>query len=289
MKWKDISSELIHIVLTHVDAGDTDYEISRKTGLGTRHLRRIRDENGRARSSRSAAYSNEQKNDAYELFYEGLTLAEVSQQTGIGVQTLRRWREEGIEEGMPLPELRKQVSRGKQKYTDDEILDLMFQNPGFGINRFIKRLAINPRTVFDIVDAWNESMEYDILAHLNEARPVNREDYIELFGIEPAGPPISIETQTLDDGQSIDVPLYDLPDSVELNWGQVSERNTHSGSGIQQWVDSIIELDGYISSRRHLQSFVNETGLGETKFPKWMRKAGLKFDVHSQHWLRPSV
>ena len=33
MKWKDISSELIQIVLTHVDAGDTDYEISRKTGL----------------------------------------------------------------------------------------------------------------------------------------------------------------------------------------------------------------------------------------------------------------
>ena len=190
---------------------------------------------------------------------------------------------------MPLPELRKQVSRGKQKYTDDEILDLMFQNPGFGNNRFIKTVAINPRTVFDIVDAWNESMEYDILAHLNEARPVNREDYIELFGMEPAGPPISIETQTLDDGQSLDVPLYDLPDSVELNWGQVSERNTHSGSGIQQWVDSIIELDGYISSRRHLQSFVNETGLGETKFPKWMRKAGLKFDVHSQRWLRPSV
>ena len=83
MKWKDISSELIHLVLTHVDAGDTDYEISRKTGLGTRHLRRIRDENGRARSSGSAAYTNEQKNDAYELFYEGLTLAEVSHKQGL--------------------------------------------------------------------------------------------------------------------------------------------------------------------------------------------------------------
>ena len=53
---------------------------------------------------------------------------------------------------------------------------------------------------------------------------------------------------------------------------------------VEEWIKSTIEKKGYIRSKEDLDDFVEKTGSGLTKFPKWMKKHGLRFDNKNNCW-----
>ena len=98
----------------------------------------------------SKRYSDEIKAKSIELLLEGKEVDEVSEATGVNRNTLMSWRQqkknaEGVEfpshhkgrvEG---PHFGKEILQGFF-YTDDEVIALARQNPGFGVLRFCKQL-----------------------------------------------------------------------------------------------------------------------------------------------------
>jgi len=56
---------------------------------------------------------------------------------------------------------------------------------------------------------------------------------------------------------------------------------------INEWIHETLFKHGRIRSQRDLDDFVKRTDAGKTKFNKWMRKAGLRFDKYSGFWNAP--
>lgn len=53
---------------------------------------------------------------------------------------------------------------------------------------------------------------------------------------------------------------------------------------IQEWIIQTLKKYGNITSQRDLESYVKSTGYGATKFSKWMKKSGLRFNRTSACW-----
>jgi len=56
---------------------------------------------------------------------------------------------------------------------------------------------------------------------------------------------------------------------------------------ILEWILKRLEKRGFLHSETDRIDFVNETGVGKTKFNKWMKFAGLIFDKKRGHWIVP--
>jgi hypothetical protein len=55
---------------------------------------------------------------------------------------------------------------------------------------------------------------------------------------------------------------------------------------IDEWIDQTIAAKGYIQAQEDREDFIIATGAGATKFNKWMKKAGLRFNKQSGRWTR---
>jgi len=55
---------------------------------------------------------------------------------------------------------------------------------------------------------------------------------------------------------------------------------------IDEWIDQTIAAKGYIQAQEDREEFIIATGAGATKFNKWMKKAGLRFNKQSGRWTR---
>ena len=66
------------------------------------------------------------------------------------------------------------------------------------------------------------------------------------------------------------------------------ESSTLSGvlMSIDEWIDQTIAAKGYIQAQEDREEFIIATGAGATKFNKWMKKAGLRFNKQSGRWTR---
>ncbi len=105
-------------------------------------------------------YSDEIRAHSIELLLEGKTIDEVSEETGVNRNTLMSWRQQKKNtEGIEFPSHQKGQVGGPQfgheilqgfKYTDDEIIQLVRQNPGYGVQRFCKQLYPKTRKLAEI-------------------------------------------------------------------------------------------------------------------------------------------
>ena len=138
--------------LNQMKEGKTNAEISRSLGIHPRTIGGWRKASGFP-SLKAAQYTTEQFNHVIDLIREGNTLAQIHKKTGVGRRKIKQWREEEVRDGNPLPELKKGVARN-QKYSDEELIELAFLNPGFGFQRFVQSLGVTESFVFQLFDEF---------------------------------------------------------------------------------------------------------------------------------------
>ena len=224
MSYSDLSPSTIEKALILIDQRKTDKEISKLLGLSTYFLRRIRDDNNRPRSKQwISQFTVEQKSTVIEMIIEGNTLSEISLKSGVSKRKIKEWREEEIAEGNPLPEFKKGVAR-RQKYSDEELIELAFLNPGYGFKRFTTYLSVKEDFVLQL---FSELKEFtggveDPLATLQDPAfmvMVTRKEYQQITGrkYSPKGSGLSTSRNpgAAKGTNSKSVPLP----PQEFNWG----------------------------------------------------------------------
>ena len=178
-RYQDIPFEVIQEVLSLVDKGLHNYEITDALGINNYYISRIREKNGRPKSQgnrNKTVYSEDQKNQMIDLLIEGHTSSEVSRITGINVQTLHAWRRKEIEKGNNLPIFEKPPTippPAKRKYTDKEMIELVALNPGFGLDRMLRVLYPKSKSI--------NRIRYRITMLLKEYQDVFGQDLYELI------------------------------------------------------------------------------------------------------------
>jgi len=301
VKKSDITPSLLEIILSLVDEGITDTEISKQLGIDTGILRDIRDENDRERSTSRRKYSVSDRNDVIEMIREEYTLSEISNQTGIHSQKIKEWRDEELLDENILPEIKMGVAR-RQKYTDEELIELAYLNPGYGFKRFIKYLGVRDNFVLELfleLKQFTDGHE-DPLATLQDSSPVQmvtRQEYHEITGRKyaPRGSGLSTSrgSGAIKGVNARDVPLP----PQEFNWGPYSPKEWHNSDNprhqlngsitVDDWVNQKLNKKGYISFNEDHDDFADLTGAGKSRgtFTKWMNRAGLFYDNRYGYWI----
>lgn len=279
-RYSELNPELIEEALRLIDEGMIDRKISGILGIHTYLLREIRDKHDRGRSRGKSTYTVEHRNDVIDLIREGSTLTEISTQTGVNPNKIKDWRDEEIREGNPLPEIIKGVSR-RQKYSDEEILNLIFLNRGYGSKEFVNFLGISSSLFLDVCETWKEISNQDLFQHLNEVDHFTLDEYRRLYDDNPSSYPV-IRKIAKEDGSIDEIPVFPPPHKKEFSWGDVVPNNENNPT--IDWITNRVKLRGHMSSESDLTEFVQQTGAGKTKFNKWMRRAGLIFDKDSGLW-----
>ncbi|HIF89629.1 MAG TPA: hypothetical protein EYQ52_07480, partial [Candidatus Thioglobus sp.] len=54
---------------------------------------------------------------------------------------------------------------------------------------------------------------------------------------------------------------------------------------VEEWIHETLQKKGYIRSIEDRDDFIEKTGCGATKFDKWMRNHGLRFDRGKYCWV----
>lgn len=130
-------------------------------------------------------YSDGEREDVIQLLLDGKTPEQVSEITGINKNTIIWWRTDHKRQtGITFPSHRKGWAGGdgprigkellqKFLYTDEEIIELIRINPGFGIDRFVKIIYPRKKSV--------SKMRYLITMLLNDHCSDTGEDLYELL------------------------------------------------------------------------------------------------------------
>lgn len=222
---KELTPEEIEEILTLIDDGKRDSEIKEKLGLSGHILRKIRDDNNRSRSKQwDNRFTNEQKTTVIEMIREGNTLADISRISGVSGRKIKQWRKEKIENGSYLPEFIKGVSRSQQKYSDEDILDLIFLNKGYGAKKFRRTLDISAKLFIDICDTWKEIADQDLIEYLNHIEYFTIDEFRRKFRKNPTSYPI-IKKVTKQDGLIVEKPVFPPPHEREFSWGDIEKKS----------------------------------------------------------------
>jgi len=297
----ELKSEEIEEVLTLVDDGKNDTEIEEILGVGTRRLRQIRDENNRPRSKQwDNQFTDEQKITVIDMIREGNTLAEISTQSGVSGRKIKEWREEEIGDGNPLPEFIKGVSR-RQKYSDEELIELAFLNPGFGFKRFVEYLSVKEDFVLDLFIEFKQftNGEEDPLATLqdpSQMKMVTREEYLRVTNkkYSPKGSGISTSrgsgAEVGSNHRGIPLPPQEFKwgPYQRKEWGNEGVHNFEGPMTIDNWIEEKITQKGYIRFSEDAEDFSECCRVGSSAgtFRKWMKKVGyLKLDNRYGYWI----
>ena len=228
--YDSLSSELVEEALFQIDEGKNDTEISGILGLSTHIIRKIRDEHNRPRSDQWAKYvpSTEKINDIIDLIREGATVQQIYEETGIGKKRIIELRAEEIRQGNDLPEFRKGVAR-RQKYTDEELIELAFLNPGYGLKRFIQFLGVTQDFVLDLFLEFKEFTdgEEDPLATLQDPSFVSwvtKAEYKRVVG-GPIPKGYGAKGSAGGSKANFDAPQALVPvPPLDFNWGPYEEK-----------------------------------------------------------------
>ena len=143
-------------------------------------------------------HSDEIRGLSIELLLEGKTIDEVSEETGISRNTIISWRQsEKKQRGVEFPThysgrkgINKFVTRAR--YSDDEIISLARQNPGFGVARFCKQLyprtkklsEVRFRITMFLQDYCSDTGEdlFDLLQDPSFSQMVSADEYRKITG-----------------------------------------------------------------------------------------------------------
>lgn len=202
-------------------------------------------------------HSPEVKQKSLQLLLDGKSINEVAEVTGVNQNTLMSWRQqEKNEAGVEFPTHNKGRTEGPNfgteilqgfNYSDEEILALTRQNPGFGIQRFCKELYPKTRKLSEIrflvtmllqehLEVTGEDL-FDLLQDPSFSRMVSANEYKNITGKSrlPQGHGRSTSrTSKVSEGfgkgsrkvgSEINIPLP----PQEFNWGDIpnSEGRTH--------------------------------------------------------------
>lgn len=168
--------------------GMIDTDISKILGVSTTFLRNLRKEHN-IRSSdgdKRRMISVEKMNEIIDLIREGAPLNEICSITGVSKNKIKSIHSDEIKDGNPLPDIVKGVAI-RTKYTDEELIELAYLNPGFGFKRFTKHLSIHEKTCFELfmdLKEFTNGMEdlYALLQDESQGTMVTREEYQEITG-----------------------------------------------------------------------------------------------------------
>ncbi len=224
-----INPDLVDEALRQIDEGRIDTEISSSVGISTTTLRLIRDLNNRPRSGGrwgDNELSAEEMNDIIDMLREGATLTQIHKKTGVSKKRISDFRENEVREGNHLPEFKKGVAR-RQKYTDEELIDLAFLNPGYGLKRFMEYLGVSDNFVLNLFlefKEFTEGME-DPIATLNDPNYVSwvtRSEYLRVIGGPlPRGFSRGLSGKSANlESKSALVPVP----PINFNWGDIARK-----------------------------------------------------------------
>ena len=201
-RFQDIPAEVVEETLSLIDGGLQNYEIAEALGVSNYYLSKIRKEHGRAPSRGNKIYTGEQKQQMIDLLREGgHTCQDISKITGVPTQTLRYWRNREIEKGNDLPGFEASVRVPPPltyKYSDEEIIELILLNPGFGLERMLKVLYPKSKSIrkkrFRITMLLNDYKEftgedlYEFIQDPSFSRWVTEAEYREVTGTKHLPP-----------------------------------------------------------------------------------------------------
>ena len=195
-KFSDIPPEIIQDALDKIDEGMPNFEISKITGLSNYYLTKIRRVHGRpASKGKYGIYTQQQREQMIELLWEGNSAREVSEITGVEIPTLHRWRRDEVESGNNLPIFEKPIFSPpppKYKYSDEEIVELIIQNPGFGLEELLKILYSKSKSkswqrhrIMQLLEDYKEYFNEDLYAHLQDpeyVKWITKAEYKKITG-----------------------------------------------------------------------------------------------------------
>ena len=188
---KKVSDEIRAEAITQLYDGKTDTEISKSLGISRDTVRSYRREIGLPPSGGGRQiYTTEQLNDVIDLIREGNTLTEIARQTRVQPGKIKQWREEEINNGNPLPEIKIGIAK-KQKYPDEELIELAFLNPGYGFRRFIDVLMVSENFVFDLFIEFKKFVGADPFSCLQDTSNhliVSFQQYMDITGSKTVPP-----------------------------------------------------------------------------------------------------
>jgi DNA-binding transcriptional MerR regulator len=168
--------------------GKIDTEISSILGVSTTTLRNWRRKNNVPASDgdKKRLYSVDQINDVIDLIREEVWIGQIQTQTGVNRRKIREIHNEERKGGNPLPDLIRGIAI-RSKYSDEELIELAYQNPGYGFKRFVSFLSISEKhclqLFFEFKNFTND--EEDLYQHLQDesyGTMVTREDYQNITG-----------------------------------------------------------------------------------------------------------
>jgi transposase-like protein len=294
--YKKYSDEIKSEALALMKDGMTNSEVNKILDVHSDTLRGWRKNAGLEPSKGGRKpYSIDQINDVIDWIREGNTISEISKLSGVNHAKIRSIREEEVRNGNHLPEFVKGISR-IQKYSDEELIELVYLNPGYGLNRFVQLLGITKNFIFELSMDYKEftNGEEDLIALLQDesyGQMISRSEYYEITGKTRAprgmgagtggrtSKPDRVETR----GRLLK-DVYLPPQNFE--WGAIQRkiwRNKKRKEII--WIEERVEDKGYISAQEDRDDFILETGAGKTKFNQWMKKAGLFYDKKTGRWI----
>ena len=305
----DLKPKEIEEVLTLIDDGKNDSEIKEMLGLSGYRLRQIRDENNRPRSKQwDNRFRDEQKTTVIDMIREGNTLAEISRQVpGVSKRKIKEWREEQIEEGNPLPELIRGVSR-RQKYSDEELIELAFMNPGYGFKRFVEYLGVRENFLLDLFIEYKKftNGEEDPLAALQDPSfltLVTESEYKKITGKSrvprglgragggrpsKASEKFGTGRRKIGDNRGIPLPPQEFKwGPYQRKWGTKRIHDLEGPMTIDSWIEEKMIQKGYVRFSEDAEDFSKRCGAGSSAgiFRKWMKRAGLTLDNRYGYWI----
>ena len=272
--------------------GKIDTEIFSILGVSTTTLRNWRRQNNIASSDgdKKRLHSVEQINDVIDLICEEVWIGEIETQTGVNRRKIREIHNEERKDGNPLPDLVKGTAV-RSKYSDEELIELAYQNPGYGFKRFVSFLSISEKhclqLFFEFKNFTNEEEDlYQYLQDESYGTMVTRKDFQKITGkkYSPKGSGLAL-TKASGNRKGVNSKHIFLPPQI-FNWGEITKkiyRNT-AEAVILHWIQRKLSEKGYLSSQEDCDDFVSATGTGATKFNKWMKRANLVFNKKTGMW-----
>ena len=298
---KKYSDEIRNEAISMAKEGEKDADISRILGVSTKFVYNLRKEHGLGTSPGKKQYDVERLNQVIDLIREGYPIGQISELTGVNNNRIRKLHAEEIREGNPLPELKRGISR-RQKYSDEDIIELAYQNPGYGLKRIMDKLGISETFALNLFLEYKEwtNGEEDLIGHLQDAsygQMITAQEYFKMTGEtsvpKGAGRSTSRKSKLEMKGKRGGLLKEVFLPPQEFNWGNVRRspgRNFDQPESdydpVIFWIRNRVIEKGYLSSIEDKDQFVAETGAGATKFNKWMKRAGLVFDKKSQRWTK---
>ena len=274
-----------------IDDGKPDKEISRILGIGTHHLRKIRDENNRSRSVR-ATYTIDQINDVIDMIRERIPISKISAVTGVNQGKIRRLRDEEVREGNHLPEILTindvVWSNGMR---DEEVIELIEINQGYGVNLFCKTIGITILRLTEFSEFIQQEFHVDLFEMLNEVPLYTESEFKQKFRERPT---IHLLTYREHSDGTIENVFRSPLNPEEFDWGKLSHfapiisSRKFEAEKITDWANRKIRAKGYIDPEKDQDDFRESCKTGLTKIDTWARKIGLQYNEKIGRWTKPS-